>query len=417
MNNTDPRMQPYITHSSCRVCGSSDLVDLFSLGEHYINDFPRFVDESMPKSPIDLLLCKNCSVVQLRHTARQELLYSGEYFYKSGTSSTMRDQLRSLVEDIEAVCPLSDDDLFVDIGANDGTMLSYVKDAITVGIEPASNLAKECERNCDIFIPDFWGFHSYWNAVGRKAKVITAVGMFYDTDDPNQFIEDASKVLDFNGVFVAQLMCLRNMLECNDVSNLCAEHLLYFSLKSLHYLFNRHGLEIFDIERNDVNGESYRIWSRHIGSNIKARPGALARMAAYEYRERGIEDLNTYRDFYDEMRRNRDEVREFIDSEHRLGRRIWIRGCSTKGNTILQWLGVGADKIEGGSDAAAWKHGRFTVGSWIPIHPLQHARERADTFIILPFAFTDEIVKQESEWFKGGGKRFMIPLPKMRVIE
>jgi intein/homing endonuclease len=207
---------------SCRLCNSSKIVPIFSLGEQYVNDF---VDKGVVgiKAPLELILCENCSLLQLRHTAPQEILYARFYWYHSGFTRTIRDDLKQIAEVSSQMVKLKQGDVALDIGANDGTLLSnYPKGVTRVGCEPANNLVDELKKNCDLVIHDFWTYDAY-NKLGldKKAKVITAIGMFYDMEDPNQFVADAAKALAEDGIFVAQLMCLKNMLENNDVGNIC----------------------------------------------------------------------------------------------------------------------------------------------------------------------------------------------------
>ena len=234
-----------VHHKQCRVCGSSNLTFLFSLGSQYVNNFilPGQLQDHL-KAPLDLILCENCTLVQLRHTAPQELLYRGYYWYKSGVTDTMRTALADVVQSIENQVELQPGDIVLDIGSNDGTLLrSYtIPDLCTVGVEPATNLASEGCVGLTHFIPDFWNLSSYKKAVGNKAKVITAIGMFYDMEDPNEFISDAAAALRDDGLFVAQMMCLKSMIDQNDVGNICHEHLEYYSFASLEYLFKKNGL-------------------------------------------------------------------------------------------------------------------------------------------------------------------------------
>ena len=263
--------QPYTTRITCRMCGSGPLAPLFSLGMQYVNNFPLPGEEHQQvQAPLEMVLCKNCTLVQLKHTAPQELLYTRFYWYKSGVTETMQRSLREITEKTEKMFALQAGDVVLDIGSNDGTLLrSYaVPGLITVGVEPAQNLAEEGSKGISHFISDFWKFSSYWKKVGKKAKIVTAIGMFYDMEDPNQFVAHAAQALREDGVFIAQLMCLKNMLDSNDVGNICHEHLEYYSFYSLNFLFNKNGLEIFDVEINDVNGGSYRVFARKRGSTV-----------------------------------------------------------------------------------------------------------------------------------------------------
>src|SRR3989344_3891829 len=258
---------------------------------------------------------------------------------------------------------------------------------------------------------------SYWKAVGKKAKVVTAIGMFYDMEDPNQFVADAAKALTEDGVFIAQLMCLKNMLDSNDVGNICHEHLEYYSFKSLEYLFNKNGLEIIDVEINEVNGGSYRIYSRKIGSATRPASGAAERIQKVRESEKDFGKKQVYLDFFKRLEDNKKKCVDFIKQETARGKKVWVYGASTKGNVILQYYGLGPELIEGASERSSFKWGKYTVGSMIPIYSEDEARQKKpDYFLVLPYAFFNEFYAREEEWRKQGGK-FIVPLPDFRVVD
>lgn len=416
---TTPTIQarPVTAISHCRVCGSPDIADLYSLGNIYVSDFVRKPDDGM-KAPLDMVMCGNCSLVQLRHTAPQEFMYTRFYWYRSGVTDTMRLALRDITEEIERRIPLKAGDVVLDIGSNDGTMLrSYArKGLVTVGVEPASNLAEEGSKGLSHFINDFWLYDSYRKSVGKKAKVITAIGMFYDMEDPNQFIRDAALALEDDGVFVAQLMCLKNMLDTNDVGNICHEHLEYYSLAALEFLFEKNGLRMIDIEHNTVNGGSYRVYAGLSSGNPPRADGAAERMKRYIDEEKGLEEKQVHLDFFSRVERNKKVCTDFIRTETGKGKSVWVYGASTKGNTILQYYGLDHSLIEAASERSPEKWGKYTVGTGIPIVSEEEARKRnPDYFLVLPYAFFDEFYRRESEWRKRGG-RFIVPIPEFRVV-
>jgi len=382
---------------------------VFSLGDQYINDFvpPERIGKGL-KAPLELVMCGNCSLLQLRHTAPQELLYSGFYWYRSGVTATMRRALLDITEQVEEMVSLNKGDVVLDIGANDGTLLaSYTVEGVhRVGCEPAKNLVDLLRENCDYVMHDFWNYEKYMELSNQwglgKAKVITAIGMFYDVEDPNQFIRDARRALPDDGIFIAQLMCLASMLEKNDVGNICHEHLEYYSLESLKYLFEKNGLEIFRIEENDVNGGSYRIHARHYknGSIPFDEIFTLDDILAFARR---IED-------------NRDRCVKFIKEEVGKGKTVYVYGASTKGNVILQYYGLDNRLIKAASERSPEKWGKYTVGTWIPIVSEEEARKaQPDYFLVLPWAFFNEFYEREKEWRVRGGK-FIVPLPEFRVV-
>lgn len=417
----------YTTPGKCRCCGSTSLTFLFSLGEQRVSDFPKPGEENAgPLVPIELELCGGCALIQQRHSVKADL-YSGQYWFRSGSSSTNRAALRDVTVSIEQRANLRPGDVVCDLGANDGTLLrsygvnpDWPSDALVrVGIEPAENLFKAGSEAADVWINDFWGRQSclarYREYVGRQAKVVTALGMLYDTESPGDFVRDVAGILHPEGVFVAQLMCARQTIEKNDVGNYAHEHLLFFTLNSLIDLFGRHKLQIFDLEENNVNGGSYRLWVRHINDSPEpfvSADGVRRIMAALtQEKKMGLDDPATWLAHFERMKANRDQLAEFVRKERARGRRIWIMCASTKGNTLAQWLGLDRDLVEAAADASEEKCGRVMVGSGIPIVGKGSFREaNPDYAVLMPYAFLAEMCNEEVEWLRGGG-RFVTPLP------
>jgi SAM-dependent methyltransferase len=409
MINPDPLS--VVEHTKCRLCGSQDLEDCLSLGEQYINDFVPPEQVGMGRTaPLDLIICRNCTLIQLKHTAPQELLYTRHYWYRSGVTETMRAALRDVASCAENEVGLKPGDAILDIGANDGTLLKSfeVPDLVRIGCEPANNLIDSLKAATPHAMHDFWEYESFvehckkWG-VPPKAKAITALGMFYDMDDPNQFVRDARKALAPGGVFIAQLMCLASMLEKNDVGNICHEHIEYYSLESLRYLFETNGLEIYKIEENEVNGGSYRLFSRHLDK------GSIPFDEHFTQ-----QDLQAFKNRIDQ---NRDRCVSFITEEVAKGKTVYVYGASTKGNVILQYYGLDTSLITAAAERSPEKWGKYTIGSWIPIVSEEEARAaQPDYFLVLPYAFFNEMYERESEWRSKGGK-FLVPLPEFRVVE
>jgi len=398
-----------ITRKTCRLCGSNNLHEVFDIGRQYINDFvPQDRIGKGLKAPLELVMCGQCQLLQLRHSAPQELLYSRYYWYRSGVTDTMRNALKDIVSEIESMVALKSGDTVLDIGANDGTLLAaYTRPGIyRVGCEPADNLIDMLKQKTEYVMHDFWSYQQYIKLAGKwgcgKAKVITAIGMFYDLEDPNKFIQDVRRALADDGIFVAQLMCLALMLEKNDLGNICHEHLEYYSLESLKYLFEKNGLEMFKVEKNNVNGGSYRIYARH----YKGTPIVFKERCA-------LEDILA---FAKRVEDNRKRCVDFIKDEVAKGKKVYVYGASTKGNAILQYYGLDHTLITAASERSPEKWGKYTVGSWIPIVSEEDARKaNPDYFLVLPWAFFDEFYKREEKWRLRGGK-FIVPLPEFRVV-
>jgi intein/homing endonuclease len=214
---------------TCRVCGFHPLQGILSLGELYVSNF---VDEpeqrEQEKYPLDLVLCNKqaggCGLLQLRHTVSNEILYRN-YWYRSGTNQTMTDELNDICRAARSLVNLGTGDMVIDIGSNDGTLLRAFGEGVgRVGFEPARNLIPVAELNATKIINDFFNFEAFDREFpGRRAKVITAIAMFYDLDDPNRFVGDVARCLDPEGVFIIQMSYLPLMLSQNAFDNICVK--------------------------------------------------------------------------------------------------------------------------------------------------------------------------------------------------
>ncbi len=413
---------------NCRVCGSKNLTPILSLGDLYISDFlgENEINEA-EKTPLDLVLCNEndggCGLLQLKHTVSNEIMYR-RYWYFSGTNKTMTDELNSIAAKVEELVSLKDRDYVMDIGVNDGTLLrGYKVEGLNrTGFEPARNLEKYNSVATTKIINDFFNYEAWQKEFGDiKAKGITAIAMFYDLDDPNKFVADVAKCLDKDGIFIIQMAYLPSMLLKNMFDNICHEHLEYYSLLSLENLLKRHNLEVFDVELNDINGGSFRIYIKHKGGgeSIKTSEGAQKRINDLrgEERKMGLNDKKIYDEFASRVEKIKKEVFNFIKKEVESGKKVYVYGASTKGNTLLQYFNLDNFLIKAAAERNSAKWGKKTVGTNIPIISEEQARsEKPNYFLILPWHFLKEFKKREAEYFKNGGK-FIVPLPEFKIID
>lgn len=378
----------------CRVCNGK-IKAVADFGEIYINDFPKQSGEHKGRAPMTLDKCNSCGLVQLRHTVDPDILYGDHYWYESALNPKLKQNLLDIAE--YANEHTEPGDAVLDIGANDGTLLSGVTpDRIRIGCEPASNLWSKCAKHCDVLLPDMWDSKK----LDRKCKFVTAIGMFYDMDDPNDFIQGVSDVLSEDGVFVAQLMTLKPMLEQSDLGNICHEHLEYYSYKSLVKLYEKNGLQINDIRTNDIQGGSYQVWATpyHSGS--------------IEYWENTDEMLDN---FFDKVHNNGRLLRAMIKDRVKQGKKAYVYGASTKGNTMLQIWDLDHTLFTGAAEIHPDKIGRYTVGSNIPIVTEADALADADILFAPNFGFRDLFVKNLQPWLKAGGQ-LVFAMPEVEVI-
>ncbi|RJQ29492.1 class I SAM-dependent methyltransferase [Candidatus Parcubacteria bacterium] len=416
-----------IARTTCRVCGSNALVPILSLGELYVSNF---VDEATEgaafKAPLDVVLCATesggCGLLQLKHTVSHEAMYRN-YWYRSGMNLTMTEQLKDVAQAVERIVDLRVGDYVVDIGANDGTLLrSYTAQGLKrTGFEPAHNLEKWNVVGTTKVINDFFSYDSWTREFGAaRAKAVTAIAMFYDLEDPNKFVADVKKLLHDEGIFVIQMSYLPLMLSQNAFDNICHEHVEYYSLLSLENLLTRHGLEVCDVELNDVNGGSFRTYIRHSrkGAQLRIPQEAEARIKSLRKAElsQGIHRRDAYGAFVDRVLKIKDRLRSFIEEEAGRGKKVYVYGASTKGNTLLQFFGLDHRLIEAAAERNPDKWGKKTVGTKIPIISEEQARkEKPDYFLILPWHFLKEFKERESDFLRAGG-RFIVPLPSFKVI-
>ena len=399
----------------CRACYSKRLLNVISFGNLYLSDFLK-TNKKPPKYPLALVLCQNCSLLQLRHTTPPSLLYTDNYGYKSGINQTMKDQLKEIAEkSISKLKNRKGKIIAVDIGANDGTLLKfYPKTVYKVAIEPIKKFAKESKKYTDVVINDFFNFESYNKYLpGKKADLITAISCFYDIDDPNKFLQDIKKILKDDGILVIQQNYLKLMLEQNAFDNIVHEHLGYYSLTSLQNLLDKNGFEVFDVELNNLNGGSFRTYicfkkKRPISKSVK---NLLMIEKKLNFNRKTV-----YKEFAKRVRDNKNALKKFINNEVKKGKKIYVYGASTRGNTLLQYFNLNKKIIPCAVERNSEKWGKKIASLGIPIISEEQARkDMPDYMLVLPWFFKEEFLKRESDYLKKGG-HFIFPLPKLEII-
>lgn len=419
-------MQKAKAITKCRVCSSKKLLPVLSLGKQYSIDFLDSKKDARPKIPLELVLCDRaaggCGLLQLRHTTPISQLYR-QFWYVSGVNQTMRNALADVTRCAEKIVPLRKGDVVVDIGSNDSTLLrAYHNHGIVrVGFEPATNLMEKARRGgLSHIINSFFNYKDYQKEIGKKkAKIITAVAMFYDLNDPNTFMNDIEKMLDADGLFIIQMNYLPLMIKQNVFDHISHEHLEYYSLTTLEYLLAKHGFEIIDAELNDINGGSVRAYIRRIGSPApQPLSGAKKRLDKLRREERnmGLHHRAAYTSFAHRVNAIKKKLLNFITTKVKQGKKVYVYGASQRGNTILQFCELKPPLITAAADRNPMKWGKIIIGSWIPIISEERAREeRPDYFLVLPWHFFPEFKKREKKFLQAGGK-FILPVPRVKIV-
>ncbi|MDX2053226.1 MAG: class I SAM-dependent methyltransferase [Polyangiaceae bacterium] len=417
------------TRKTCRACGSSALLPVVSLGEQELasnfvisKDFPPTVREL----PLELVRCapevdeNACGLVQLRHTVPGDLMYSS-YGYRSGINQTMTAHLGGIAHGLEERLNLQPDDLVVDIGANDGTLLlSYRKPGLKlVGFEPSNIRPLEPTPQIE-FIRDYFSALGLKERCGdRKARIVTSIAMFYDLEEPNRFVADVASVLAKDGLWVLEMSYLPSMLANNSFDTICHEHLEYYAIDPIERMLHRHNLRIADAELNDANGGSLRITACRADSPFREHSletrSRIYRLKKQEF-ELKLDTAEPYRAFAENSETIRRELPALLLQLMSAGKKIYGYGASTKGNVILQYCGLSTAYLTAIADRNPAKWGGNTVGSGIPIISEEEMRAaKPDYLLVLPWHFLTEFKLRESEFLARGG-RFISPIPKVTIV-
>ena len=401
-------------------------IELFSLGAIYPSDFLR-PDEQPRCEPIELkLMMEDNGLVHLEKTAPKDVMW-GKYWYRSGINKTMSYELQDIVTSIERVFKIQEGDIWLDIACNDGTLLSFVSDkCVRVGIDPAEDSYKEeALKHCDFHVQDYFSRINYLKgAPYQRAKIITSIAMFYDLEKPEEFIKDLHGVLEDDGLWVLQLSYSPLMIYQTAFDNILHEHWGYYSLFTLRQLLNKNGFQIMDCQLNDINGGSFRVYAMKDKGNknlfgtqpyrdvCKFRVNSLL---AYESAQEHNNGISWYY-FFEQIKKLKKEVVEFITSQKENGKTIWAYGASTKGNTLLQYFGLDNTLIDGIAERNIDKWGLRTIGTNIPIYSESDMRKaKPDFLLILPWHFIQSFIERENELLLSGTK-FIVPCPRFEII-
>jgi 2-polyprenyl-3-methyl-5-hydroxy-6-metoxy-1,4-benzoquinol methylase len=408
---------------SCRFCGNPSLIPVMDFGGQYLSSiFPKDLTyrNELTKQELDLVLCEKkdntCGVLQLGHSFDMTKMYE-EYPFTSSTNSSMPKILRDVLDSALEYIDITKDDLVLDIGGNDGTLLSFLQDknCDLLCIDAAQNVKPVFKSEKFKIVNTYFNEKTFKNATDKKAKLVFSIAMFYHLYDPIQFSKDVAACMADDGVWVVQMAYLPAMIKTNMYDNIVHEHVGYYATDHMRWVMEKAGLEIFDVTLNDVYGGSYRLFMKKKDCTKYPTTERYRKVLSDEM-ELGIYAPKTYFDFMKRVEKTKTDLIELCKKIKAEGKKIWIYGASTKGNTILQYCGIGSDLIEAAADSNPFKFDKYIIGSDILIKNEEEMRAvKPDYLLALPYSFIDGFMKREQSLIDGGVK-FIIPLPEVEIL-
>lgn len=405
---------------NCRICESTDLYFFLNLGSTpLVNNFVKVGHEndSEPVYPLEVCMCKNCGLVQLGYVVPPETLFRN-YIYFSSTSVTMREHFAEYAKEVLDNYA-SKGDLIVEIASNDGVLLKNMlgKGVHPLGVEPATNIA-EVARSIGVeTLNDFFNSQTAEKICASRgmAKVIIANNVFAHIPEINDCVKGMKALLSPDGAIIMEFPHLYDLYQHLEFDTIYHEHLSYFSLKPLIHLFSKYDMELFDAKKLWVHGGTLRVYVQKKGGPHKVNSDAIKHLVSNEERM-GLYSPEAYDKFAKDVANLRTELVAFLTKLKNDGKKIAIYGAPAKGNTLLNYCKIGTDLIDYAVDKSPAKQGLLTPGMHIRVYGPEKLRtDRPDYLLILAWNFRDEIIAQQSEFSKAGGK-FIIPLPKPYVV-
>jgi hypothetical protein len=406
----------------CRFCQSPlrrTFVDLgmSPLCESYLP--PDRLDEMERFFPLHVRVCDSCFLVQLPEFVSPEEIFT-EYAYFSSYSDSWREHAAQYVEMIVSRLHLSERSFVVELGSNDGYLLEHFveKGVPSLGIEPARNVAEAATEKGVPTRVSFFGLEvaRQLRADGKPADLIVANNVLAQVPDLNDFVAGIAVLIGARGIATLEFPHLMRLIEGNQFDTIYHEHYSYFSFETARRIFQAHGLKVFDVEELPTHGGSLRVYVCHASDGSRPVGPRVADLAEREH-EAGFTTPEPYSSFSQRVEQVKRELLDFLILAKRQGKRIAGYGAPGKGNTLLNYCGIRTDFLDYTVDRNPYKQGLALPGTHIPIfHPDRIADTRPDYIFILPWNIKSEIVQQLS-YVRAWGGRFIVPIPRLEVLD
>lgn len=402
----------------CSICNYQNLYNFLTLGHQPpSNSFLRFEGLNKPETyyPLDVYYCENCGLVQLGYEVKPEILFRN-YVYSTQTNKSLIKNFAELVDKIVARFKLAGKDLAVDIGSNDGTLLKgYLKYNIRIlGIEP-SNVAEIAIKNSVPTMKEFFNRDTPMKIVKKygKAKVVTATNVFAHVKDIMSSVEGVKKLLSDDGIFICESHHILSLVTGMQWDSIYHEHLRYYSLKPLIYLFKLFNMDIFDAEKITTHGGSIRIYV--CKKNMYPNSDNIAKILKEE-ESYGLYNKETFHEFAQKVKAHKIKIQEMLIGIKKEGKKIAGIGAPAKGNTLLNYCNITPDIMEYLVERSNLKIGLYTPGMHISIvDEKQLFDEQPDYALLLSWNIAEELIpKIKKLGYKG---KIIVPVPWPHIVD
>jgi SAM-dependent methyltransferase len=405
----------------CRFCGIALAETFADLGisppsNSYLGEAD--LRRMEPFFPLHAYVCEGCFLVQLDEFQSPEEIF-GHYRYFSSFSESWLRHAENYASTMIARLSLGPRSQVVEVASNDGYLLQFFhrRGIPVLGIEPAVNVARAAEEKGITTLVRFFGIHTARSVtlMGRQADLLIGNNVLAHVPDLNGFVAGLKIALKPEGVLTLEFPHLLKLMAFNQFDTIYHEHFSYFSLLTARQVFARHGLRVFDVEELPTHGGSLRVFVCHEGAAFKDS-GKTENLRAREC-EAGLDKIETYRGFSEKVRRLKRDLLRFLINAKEQGRSTVGYGAPAKGNTLLNYCGIGTDLLDYTVDASPHKQGLFLPGSRIPIFaPSRIAETKPDYVLILPWNLKDEIMTQMVHVRSWGGQ-FVVPVPALSILD